>query len=297
MRFDPTEPLAMLPEFAATLLAHMAGSTELAGLPFASILDRERERPKLTMLDEWGKETTVPGKSGSMIAIVPVWGALSPDGYWGTSLDDLARTVTLLDNNPNVSKILLNVTSPGGTVTGTPEAADAIRAVRDRGETKIVALANGLMASAAMWIGAAAEEVVITPSGEAGSIGVIAAYADWSKAYESAGIKVDIMRTPRNKARFSGVEPMTEEMRQHVETRIGQSYEKFKRAMASNRGIRIDQVEGKFGGGEMLRAEDAVEAGLVDRIGTLDQTIARMVGNRKAPAGARAALAKAMIGT
>lgn len=296
MQFDPTEPLAILPEIAATLFARMA-EAELPGSLFASLFDQERERPKLQMLDEWGKETTIPGNSGSMIAIVPVWGALSPDGYWGTSLDDLARTVTLLDNNPNVSKILLNVTSPGGTVTGTPEAADAIRAVRDRGETKIIALANGMMASAAMWIGAAAEEVVITPSGEAGSIGVFAAYTDWSKAYEQAGVKVNIMRTPRKKALFSGVEPMTDEMRQHVETRIAQSYEKFKRAMASNRGIRIDQVESKFGGGEMLRAEDAVEAGLVDRIGTLDQTIARLVGNRKAPAGARAALAKAQLAT
>jgi ClpP class serine protease len=65
--------------------------------------------------------------------------------------------------------------------------------------------------------------------------------------------------------------------------------------MATNRGIRIDQVEGKFGGGEMMRADEARDAGLVDRIATVDQTISRMM-TRRAPAGARAALARAQLG-
>jgi len=103
------------------------------------------------------------------------------------------------------------------------------------------------------------------------------------------------MRTPEKKARFSGLEPMTDEMRAFVQDRIGVSYEKFKRAMATNRGIRIDQVEGKFGGGEMMRAEEAVAAGLADRVATVDQTISRMM-TRRAPASARAALAKAQLG-
>jgi signal peptide peptidase SppA len=200
-----------------------------------------------------------------------------------------------LDANPSVSKILLNVTSPGGTVTGTPEASDAVRSVRDRGETQVVAIANGMMASAALWIGAAASELVVTPSGEIGSIGVISMYADESGLLEKMGVKVDIVRTPDKKARFSGLEPMTDEMRSFVESRIGASYEKFKRAMATNRGIRIDQVEAKFGGGEMMKSDEALEAGLVDRVATLDQTINRMM-TRRAPAGARVALARAQVG-
>lgn len=286
MRFDQMEPLALLPSYTARLLAHLSGEAVI-----------EQQSQQIAYIDESGREMAASSTTtGNMLAVVPLWGVLSPSGdYGGTSLDSFARSMAMLDANPQVSKILLNVTSPGGTVVGTQEAADAVRSVRDGGNTQIVALANGMMASAAMWIGAAASEVVVTPSGEAGSIGVISMYADQSAFLEKMGVKVDIIRTPEKKARFSGLEPMTDEMRAFVQERIGTSYEKFKRAMATNRGIRIDQVESKFGGGEMMRAEDALAAGLVDRIATLDQTVSRMM-RRSAPAGARAALARAQMG-
>jgi signal peptide peptidase SppA len=286
MQFDAMEPMALLPEYVSTFLSRMRGG-----------MDREAV-PQLSYLDESGAEVAAAATSttGNMLAVVPLWGALSPDGeYYGTALDDFSRVITSLDANPNVSKILINVKSPGGTVTGTQEASDAVRRVRDGGNTQIVAIANGMMASAALWIGAAAGELVVTPSGEIGSIGVISMYADQSGFLEKMGVKVDIVRTPDKKARFTGLEPMSDEMRAFVQERIGGSYEKFKRSMATNRGIRIDQVESKFGGGEMMRAEDALAAGLVDRIATFDQTVSRMM-TRRAPASARAALARAMLG-
>jgi capsid assembly protease len=287
MRFDPMEPMALLPEFTSTFLARLRGQ-----------LADHVKPPELAYLDENGEQvaSAAAASTGNMLAVVPLWGTLSPNGdYGGTSLDSFARLITSLDGNPNVSKILINVTSPGGTVVGTPEASDAVRRVRDAGNTQIVAIANGMMASAALWIGAAAGELVVTPSGEVGSIGVISMYADESGWLEKLGVKVEIMRTPDKKARFSGLEPMTDEMRSFVQERIGSSYEKFKRAMATNRGVRIDQVEPKFGGGEMMKAEDAVASGLADRIATLDQTVSRMM-TRRAPSSARAALARAQLG-
>jgi signal peptide peptidase SppA len=286
MQFDAMEPMALLPEYVSTFLTRMRCGTEREAVP------------QLSYLDQDGAEVAAAATSttGNMLAVVPLWGALSPDGeYYGTALDDFSRVITSLDANPNISKILINVKSPGGTVTGTQEASDAVRRVRDGGNTQIVAIANGMMASAALWIGAAAGELVVTPSGEIGSIGVISMYADQSGFLEKIGVKVDIVRTPDKKARFTGLEPMSDEMRAFVQERISGSYEKFKRAMATNRGIRIDQVESKFGGGEMMRAEDALAAGLVDRIATFDQTVSRMM-TRRAPAGARAALARAQLG-
>lgn len=291
MQFDPMEPMALLPVTVPSLVAAMRGErAERKKVPFATFYSGD-ETP-LTVEDLLGVETA---SSKGLLAVVSLWGVLSPNGdYGGTSLDQFGRAIAMLDANPNVASILINCTSPGGTVTGTQETADIVRSVRDGGRTNIVALANGMMASAAMWIGAAASEVVVTPSGEAGSIGVISMYADWSKAYKDAGIEVSVMRVPDKKARFSGVEPLTDEMRALVEERLAASYEKFKRAMATNRGIRIDSVQSKFGGGEMLTAEQAVEAGLVDRIATLDSTISKMM-TRRAPSGARAQLARALL--
>ena len=282
MQFDPLQPLALLPSAVHEFVRYIRGEVTHKPEPVAvKLYDGDRA------IDA---ASSVAGQK-NLLAVVQIQGALYP---W--KLDSIASSVASLDANPAIGTILLNVTSPGGTVTGTPEAADAVRAVRDGGNTRIVALANGMMASAAMWIGAAADEVYVTPSGEAGSIGVITMYADWSKAYEDVGIKVDVMRTPAKKARFTGIEPLTDEMRQTLEKSLESAYTKFKRAMADNRGIRIDQVEGKFGGGEMLEAQEAVDAGLVDKVSTLDKLIAKLM-TRRAPSSARAALARAELET
>lgn len=281
MQFDPTQPMALFPDAV----------TELVGIAQGKIT--AKTIPSAYGISEAGLQVSEPTQG--MIAVVPLWGPLTPSGDWGgTSLDDFARLMRSLDNNPNVTTIVLNTNTPGGTVAKTPEAAAAVRAVRDNGKTKIIAVVNSMMASAGTWIASGASEIVITPSGEAGSIGVICMYADWSKAYESAGIKVDVMRVPAGKARFSGIEPLTDEMRQVMQGKLQLSYEQFKRAVADNRNIRIDQVEKKFGGGEMMDAQAAVDAGLVDRIGTLDDTLAKMM-TRRAPSNARAQLAKAML--
>ena len=281
MQFDPTQPMALFPDAV----------TELVGIAQGKIATKSI--PSAYGINEAGLQVSEPTQG--MIAVVPLWGPLTPSGDWGgTSLDDFARLMRSLDNNPNVTTIVLNTNTPGGTVAKTPEAAAAVRAVRDNGKTKIVAVVNSMMASAGTWIASGASEIVITPSGEAGSIGVICMYADWSKAYESAGIKVDVMRVPAGKARFSGIEPLTDEMRQIMQGKLQLSYEQFKRAVADNRNIRIDQVEKKFGGGEMMDAQAAVDSGLVDRIGTLDETLAKLM-TRRAPSNARAQLAKAML--
>lgn len=284
MRFDAMEPHAILPEAVSALLEQLNG--KLAGAKSAPV-------PEPYLLADAGGEPIAwsaasSGGSQGMLAIIPLCGPLSPDGrYGGTSLNSFTRSVQQAAANPNISGILLHITSPGGTVTGTPEAGDAVRAIRDAGQTRIVAIADGMMASAATWIGTAAEEVVVTPSGEAGSIGVISMYADMSKMLEEIGYKVDVIRNPAKKARFTGFEPLTEEMRQTMESRNASAYERFKRAMADNRKVRIDTVESKFGGGEMLDAEEAKAAGLVDRIDTLDATVARMLKRpaRRAPSG------------
>lgn len=290
MQFDPMAPMALLPQASTELVLSV-----MSRLKDASILDREEEKPKCYGLTEALSQVS-SSDSAAVVAVVPVYGVLAP-GRWGnTDLDSFPRLIRTLDSNPKIHTIVLDVRSPGGTVMGTPEAADAVRAVRSAGQTRIISVANGMMASAATWVGTAAEKVYVTPSGEAGSIGVISMYADWSKAYESLGVKIDVMRTPDKKARFSGVEPLTEEMRNLVMQRIGESYEQFKRAMADNRGIRIDQVEKRFGGGEMLSAQEAVDAGLVDGIATLDEVLAKAVkqasSKRTAPSSTRAQLAK-----
>jgi len=87
------------------------------------------------------------------------------------SLDRFSRAFDEAAANDRHTAIVLNVDSPGGRVDMVPEVAAKIRAARND-VRPIIAVANTYAASAAYWIASAADEIVVTPSGEVGSIGV-----------------------------------------------------------------------------------------------------------------------------
>jgi len=252
-----------------------AAHSFIAGL---RVLEREAYvPPQAYCLDEGGERIEAldtVGRGAKVTAVVPLFGPLSMHGGRFTSSTlGFSQSIARLDANESVSTIIVHVNSPGGTVTGTTEAANTMRAVRDLGRTRTIAVVEPLMASAASWIATAAGEVVITPSGEAGSIGVVSMYEDASKMLEQMGIKVDVIRTPANKNRFTGMEPLTSEMMETMQARNISAYSQFVDAMARNRGVTKSQVESRFGGGEMLDATEARESGLVDRIATFGEVI------------------------
>ena len=284
---DFLEPFAMLescvPMFISSIL-----SNEIQQSRFSSFFDGTTKKPDPFCITEGGETIKIDaisqgnGTNRKMVAVVPLWGALSPNGeYGGTATRDFAKTVASLANDSQIGAIVIRVNSPGGTVVGTMEAQKALLDVRQNSSAPIVASVDHLMASAATWLGTTASEVWMTPSGSAGSIGVISIYSDVSQALEKFGIKLEVMRAPAKKARFSGVEPMTEDMRATMTTRLGEAYADFKRAMADNRKVRIDSIESRFGGGELLNAEESLAAGLVDKIGTFDDLVSSLLSKMK----------------
>lgn len=98
------------------------------------------------------------------VAVVPLWGPLSMHGGWfSQSTEEFSSVLRRLDKNPAVTGIVISVNSPGGTVTGTQEAAMALRDVRQRGTTDTIAVVNPMMASAASWIATAAQDCADHP--------------------------------------------------------------------------------------------------------------------------------------
>lgn len=287
MRLDLLQPFAMLPTAATSLLQDLRAGRVFDKPPTPYLIAPDGKRCELAADGEYAQS--------GMIAVVPLMGPLDLDGNWGTSLNDYARTVARLGQSPQIAHVVTHARTPGGTVTGTPEAADSLRSLR--GVKPTTTIVTGMMASAGSWIGAASDRVVIAPSASAGSIGVITMYADVSRAWKDLGVDITVLRTPAGKARFTGVEPLTDEMKATLEDSLAKAYEDFKKAMSKNRGIPAGQVESRFGGGEMLDAKEALEAGLVDEIATFDEALSKIVAKhtRRAPASARAKLALAEL--
>lgn len=193
----------------------------------------------------------------------------------GTSTEMFASAFQEALDNSNVSAIVINVDSPGGSVPGVPELSDLI--YNARGKKRIVAVVNPMMASAALWIGTSADEVVAIPSAsDVGSIGVLTIHTDQSESDAKAGVKHTIFRSNDFKAEGNPYEPLSESAKAFIQQRIMKIHEEFVAAVARNRGASVAKVEAEFGNGRTLRAKEALAVGLIDRIATLDEVLAEL---------------------
>ena len=191
-----------------------------------------------------------------------------------TSTDELMRVLAQARDASAVQTVVLDVDSPGGATFGVMEAAAAIRELR--AEKRVVAQVNSFAASAAYWLASQANEVVVTPSGAAGSIGVFAIHRDVSQQLEREGVKVTLIRDPKFKAELQPFRPLTIEAREHVERQVRAMREAFERDVARGRGVSLATVQADYGQGRTLLAADALRSGLVDRIATMQQTLLRI---------------------
>jgi len=222
---------------------------------------------------------------GTGVAVLPLHGVIAhragmvAESSGGTSVERFRAQLRQVADDPNVSAIVLDVDSPGGGVTGVGELADDV--YRARGRKPVVAVANSLAASAAYWVASQADEVVVIPSGDVGSIGVFAAHQDLSRALEMRGIRTTLIAAGRRKAEGSPYGPLSEEALAHIREGVDHYYAEFTRAVARGRRVPVADVRGeRFGEGAVLRAQNAVARGMADRVGTLEQVVQELAGGR-----------------
>jgi signal peptide peptidase SppA len=184
----------------------------------------------------------------------------------------LAQTVTALSNDPEVGTIVLDIDSPGGMVTGTAEAGDAIFAARKR--KKVVALVNPLCASAAYWIASQASEIIAIKSADIGSIGVFMTHMDCSKFDEMNGLKITYIYAGEHKVEGNPHEPLADEARTYHQSQVDKIYAGFVTAVARGRGVSAGRVKDAFGKGRCLMAPDAVAVGMIDRLVAIENAFA-----------------------
>jgi signal peptide peptidase SppA len=239
------------------------------------IAERENAKPE-AVAARLGKELqnthTVTERDG--VAVIPVTGPLFRYANLftaisgATSYEMLAQDFTVALDNPDINAIILNIDSPGGEVNGCAELANMIFAAR--GKKPIIAYASGDAASGAYWIASAADQVVASETSGLGSIGVVAVYRS-AKPDKNAPTTIEIVSS---QSPFKRLNPETDEGRSKLQVRIDAMAEVFVQTLARNRGIEAAQVLERFGAGDILIGAHAVNAGLADRIGSLEKLIA-----------------------
>lgn len=233
--------------------------------------------------------------SGGGTMVLPVYGMLvnrvraKSVSTPMTSAEELNAQIRAAVRNPDVGRIVLDVDSPGGSAFGVQEVSDTIFEARK--SKPVIAVVNATAASGGYWIASQASEVVLTPSGMVGSIGAFMAHTDRSAKYEKAGERITYIYAGKHKVEGNDTGPLSDEALAYVQSQADQCYSIFVQAVARGRGVSVDVAKGPaFGEGRMVNAQAALKAGMVDRIGTLDQIL---VEGAAAPAAGGRSVASA----
>lgn len=215
------------------------------------------------------------------VAVLPVYGVLAKrmnlfsSISGGASYEMVAKDFAQAMNDPAVEAIVLVVDSPGGAIDGVQKLGDAIFSARS--VKPVGAIADGMMASAAYWIGAQADVVVAaSDTTMIGSIGVVSAHRDISAAEEKAGVKTTEITAGKYKRIASEFAALSDEGRAEIQERVDYLYEIFVGAVAKARGVGVDVVLENMADGRVFIGQQAVKAGLVDGVSTLDELIANL---------------------
>lgn len=201
---------------------------------------------------------------------VPVKGILLHDfpyafGSFATGYDYIRAAVRRGSADPAVERIILHINSPGGLVSGCFDAADEI--YEARGTKPIIAVADEHAYSAGYAIASAADEIVVARTGGVGSVGVIAAYVEFSRMLEDSGVTYNLIFAGDRKADGHPAIPLSDEARARAQSRIDSHYEIFVATVSRNRGLGEDAVRATEA--DAFTAREAVENGLADSVGNL----------------------------
>lgn len=247
-----------------------------------------------------GEDRAKTNRVGS-VAVIDVIGPMSKrmnlfhDVSGGASTELIGRDFRNALSDRMVDGIVLNIDSPGGAVDGTQELANLVFA--SRGGKPIATYSDGMICSAAIWIGAAADEVFIaSPTVDVGSIGVRASHVDRSKWDESMGIKRTEIVAGKYKNLESPNAPLSKEGREMLQAQVDYLYEIFVGDIAKFRGVSVEKVLNDMADGRIFIGKQALDAGLVDGIESFESVISAM-GRKKKKPGPGYAAAKTGRGT
>jgi signal peptide peptidase SppA len=174
--------------------------------------------------------------------------------------------------DPSVKAILFRVDSPGGTVDAVPEFASEI--FRARGQKPIVAISDTLNASAALWISSQADQLLVAPSSQTGSIGVWMAHEDDSKLLEEMGVKITLIFAGKHKVEGNPFEPLPDDVRERYQAEVDEAHAEFIGAVARGRNVSAADVRKKYGQGLVYNAKESVSLGLADKVATFEGALA-----------------------
>lgn len=184
--------------------------------------------------------------------------------------DRFIKLVEKLRKDKNVKAVVLRVNSPGGSVSASVKIRTALDSLMK--EKPLVASFGDYAASGGYWISSGCQKIYADATTVTGSIGVFSLIPDFSKVTKKVGVNVESVGSNKHSDMMSLMRPFDAAELAYMQASVEDIYELFVNLVAASRGLSVERVD-QIAQGRVWAAADALEVGLVDEIGTLQDAI------------------------
>lgn len=234
-------------------------------------LEEKKAYSKEEILHEEELFTSIETKKEKNILILKVDGVLEPKLsfmsflFGGTSTLVLQQEIEKAIQDNTIDKIILELNTPGGDITGIQSLANTI--YQARGKKEIIAVVKDLAVSAGYWIASACSEIILScETAQVGSIGVVMIHKDFSEAEKKEGIKTTEIYAGKYKRIISNYKPLDNEGKNILQKKVDFLYGIFLQDVVKYRNKSIDYVLENMAEGKVFIGEQAIKSQLVDKI-------------------------------
>ncbi len=226
------------------------------------------------------EEITVHGKRGPKLVMVAIEGVLQDTQprlrLGGREPTPVARVREALERaakDDDVAALLLRIQSPGGTVSASETLYYEIQRWRRETGKPVVAYLRGIAASGGYYVAMAADELIAHPTTVTGSIGVLMRGINLTGLMERWGVKDQSLKSGAFKDAASPLRPMRADERAQLQSVIDDLHARFVEVVSSGRPELGPDAVRRLSDGRIYSAPQALEAGLIDGIGHLEEAI------------------------
>ena len=211
------------------------------------------------------------------VQVVRIEDAVMKYDYCGSmGMERMQQGIRAANADSTIDSIVLLIDSPGGTVDGTYNLAAEISS----SAKPVVSFINGMMCSAAYWIGSSAREVIADTANNGynatiGSIGTMCQWVDWTGSYEKEGAKIHTVYASKSKRKGKYMNDANGGNYDRLVNDLDKINETFIAAVSSNRNGKLSADAEDVFEGDVYNAKEALKLGLIDKMAGFDYAVKR----------------------
>lgn len=243
------------------------------------------ENVPVISLSDYAKLKVVPNiKAKNKIAVIYANGnIIDGDDVEQVAGDRFASIISGVRKDSTVKAVVFRVSSPGGSVFASEKIKNEIDLLREK--KPVIASYGAYAASGGYWISSNCDYIFSNAGTLTGSIGVFSMIPEFSKTLKDiAHVNITTVSTNRHGDMYSGTRPLDKAETEYMQASVERIYDRFTTLVSEGRGMDKDHVD-SIAQGRVWAGSDALELGLVDRIGTIKDAIMYAVSSAKGDYG------------